>query len=436
MPLPIPAVDRRAAAEPAASPQTFLRIVRAARRRGLRSLVLSKNRGAATICARPGSPDRPARQGGTVVRLSLATRDVTRNLGRRGARRARGDARPRRVTFVCACGAARRARRHAAARQQEGAARCAACRPRPNQRLTRPTQRRVAMSWLPARPPRQRRLPLDLPFLRELGVTDERHGSFRRWRASGGRSTSSSRSSTTRSTTCPPPRARRPDGAPIRVVDFGCGKGYLTFAVHDHLRRRFGGAAQVTGVELRPELVAFCNEVAERTRCPGSALRRRRSAQLRAGRGGHHDRAARLRHRDRPRDRSSACAPARRCSICSPCCHKELRPQMARPRLLSAAAAPRHPPRPGGRDGDRQPARAAARDLRLRGAGVRVRRARAHQQEQDDPGQRRKAAARRSRRARAPRSSDLKSFYGIREQCLETLLRNAAASVPGATRPP
>ena len=42
----------------------------------------------------------------------------------------------------------------------------------------------------------------------------------------------------------------------IRVVDFGCGKGYLTFAVHEHLRRRFGGAPQVTGVELRPELVA------------------------------------------------------------------------------------------------------------------------------------------------------------------------------------
>ena len=54
----------------------------------------------------------------------------------------------------------------------------------------------------------------------------------------------------------------------IRVVDFGCGKGYLTFAVHEHLRRRFGGAPQVTGVELRPELVAV-------------AQRRRRALRLR-----------------------------------------------------------------------------------------------------------------------------------------------------------
>jgi SAM-dependent methyltransferase len=34
---------------------------------------------------------------------------------------------------------------------------------------------------------------------------------------------------------------------PLRVVDYGCGKGYLTFAVHEHLRRRFGVAPQVTG---------------------------------------------------------------------------------------------------------------------------------------------------------------------------------------------
>lgn len=46
--------------------------------------------------------------------------------------------------------------------------------------------------------------------------------------------------------------------APVRVVDFGCGKGYLTFAVHDHLRSNRGVAAHVTGVELREELVRLC----------------------------------------------------------------------------------------------------------------------------------------------------------------------------------
>ena len=55
----------------------------------------------------------------------------------------------------------------------------------------------------------------------------------------------------------------------LRVVDYGCGKGYLTFAVHEHLRRRFGVAPQVTGVELRGDLVEFCNGVARRARCDG-----------------------------------------------------------------------------------------------------------------------------------------------------------------------
>src|SRR4051812_49255077 len=38
--------------------------------------------------------------------------------------------------------------------------------------------------------------------------------------------------------------------APVRVVDFGSGKGYLTFALHDHLRGTLDRAAEVTGVEL------------------------------------------------------------------------------------------------------------------------------------------------------------------------------------------
>ena len=50
-------------------------------------------------------------------------------------------------------------------------------------------------------------------------------------------------------------------GRPLRVVDFGAGKGYLTFAVHDHLRQLPGITPEVTGVELRPDMVRLGNAV-------------------------------------------------------------------------------------------------------------------------------------------------------------------------------
>ena len=50
-----------------------------------------------------------------------------------------------------------------------------------------------------------------------------------------------------------------PADRPLTVVDMGCGKGYLTFAVSALLGER----AQVRGIESRPELVALCNRVAQ-----------------------------------------------------------------------------------------------------------------------------------------------------------------------------
>ena len=107
-----------------------------------------------------------------------------------------------------------------------------------------------------------RALALELPFLVDLGITDERHrlipSMARKWKqidkfleVLDGALDAAGRAVT----------------APLRVVDFGCGKGYLTFAVHEHLRRRFGVAPQVTGVELRADLVALCNRAAEGSRC-------------------------------------------------------------------------------------------------------------------------------------------------------------------------
>jgi len=48
------------------------------------------------------------------------------------------------------------------------------------------------------------------------------------------------------------------DKDPLSIVDMGCGKGYLTFAVSTVL----GPKAHVLGIETRPDLVGLCNRIA------------------------------------------------------------------------------------------------------------------------------------------------------------------------------
>lgn len=49
----------------------------------------------------------------------------------------------------------------------------------------------------------------------------------------------------------------------LNIVDFGSGKGYLTFALYDYLQEQ-QKIPLITGVELRRNLVEFCQNVAEK----------------------------------------------------------------------------------------------------------------------------------------------------------------------------
>ncbi|MDA8595430.1 SAM-dependent methyltransferase [Flavobacteriaceae bacterium] len=48
----------------------------------------------------------------------------------------------------------------------------------------------------------------------------------------------------------------------VHVVDMGSGKGYLTFALFDYMKNTLEMNVSMTGVELREELVDYCNNVA------------------------------------------------------------------------------------------------------------------------------------------------------------------------------
>jgi SAM-dependent methyltransferase len=50
----------------------------------------------------------------------------------------------------------------------------------------------------------------------------------------------------------------------IHIVDMGSGKGYLTFALYDYLSNEMSLNVHVTGIELRDELVDYCNDIAQK----------------------------------------------------------------------------------------------------------------------------------------------------------------------------
>lgn len=48
----------------------------------------------------------------------------------------------------------------------------------------------------------------------------------------------------------------------IRIVDFGCGKSYLTFAMYYFLHELRGRDIQVMGLDLKADVIRHCNELA------------------------------------------------------------------------------------------------------------------------------------------------------------------------------
>lgn len=58
-----------------------------------------------------------------------------------------------------------------------------------------------------------------------------------------------------------------PDDA--HIVDMGAGKGYLTFALFDYLRYQQQMNVTMTGIELRQNLVDFCNDLSKKIKFEG-----------------------------------------------------------------------------------------------------------------------------------------------------------------------
>jgi protein-L-isoaspartate O-methyltransferase len=187
---------------------------------------------------------------------------------------------------------------------------------------------KVVAAQLPHDREKKRFVDMQRPFLVQLGVTDREHkvipAMSRKWKQINKFIEVFSQALETS------PLAQQKT---LRVVDFGSGKGYLTFALHDYLTHGLHLKPQVTGVELRQELVTHCNGTAASLDHDGldfvcGDVKTHAPAQA--------DVMVALHACDTATDYAIHYGIKAAASIimCSPCCHKQIRPQLHSPAML------------------------------------------------------------------------------------------------------
>ena len=119
----------------------------------------------------------------------------------------------------------------------------------------------------------------------------------------------------------------------LHVVDFGSGKGYLTFALYDYLAKN-QKLPHVTGVELNPKMVEFCQDVAAQSDFQHLDFFQ---GDVRTYAPEKLDVMIALHACDVATDFAihTGIRLNAQMIMCAPCCHKELRPQLKSPTVLA-----------------------------------------------------------------------------------------------------
>ena len=272
---------------------------------------------------------------------------------------------------------------------------------------------------------KHRLLALERPFLQALGVTDSQRQlipSMARkwkqinrfievfhdaWRSSG----------------------LKQRQAPLRLIDFGSGKGYLTFALHDYLRNTLGVEARTSGVEMRGDLVATCNAacaalgIDDLAFIEGDIASHVAEAPNAAQDDASYDVMIALHACDTATDDAihQGIRAGAAIVMCAPCCHKQLRPQLLSP----------HPLRPILQHGihlgqEAEMVTDGLRAMLLEACGYDTQVFEFIALEHTSKNKMILAVKKAAPRPAAPilaQIEEIKTFYGIREQRLESLLR-------------
>jgi len=113
----------------------------------------------------------------------------------------------------------------------------------------------------------------------------------------------------------------------INIVDMGSGKGYLTFALYDYLVNQRKREVSIKGIELREDLVDFCNKTAKECGFEGLSFIRQTIQEYKPKKI---DILIALHACDTATDDalSKAITANANLIITAPCCHKQIRQQL------------------------------------------------------------------------------------------------------------
>jgi SAM-dependent methyltransferase len=278
---------------------------------------------------------------------------------------------------------------------------------------------------------KQRLIHQDRPWLTALGVTDAQHqvvpAMSRKWKQIN---------KFVEVFASALAKANLPADQPVSVADFGSGKGYLTFAVHDFLTSTLKRSVNVLGVELRADMVNLCNAAAAKLKLSGLRFEEgdvSRSVPEKL------DVMIALHACDTATDHAIHVGVSTGAAVilCSPCCHKQLRPQLMSP----------HPLQPLLQHGVHRGQQAemltdGLRAMLLDACGYETQVFEFVALEHTQKNKMILAVKRAAASGGTPNNGhvlgqvrELKSFYGIRDQCLETLLQASGFLKPSSSAP-
>ncbi|MCY7314446.1 MAG: SAM-dependent methyltransferase [Rubrivivax sp.] len=183
---------------------------------------------------------------------------------------------------------------------------------------------------------KQRWIAIDRPFLNALGITTPQHqlvpAMARKWKQIN---------KFIEVFAAALARSPLADKDKLRIVDFGAGKAYLSFALHDWLQHTQQRTAEVTGVELRADLVEQGRRTTAGLGLQGLHIEQGDVRNWPVGVADASDAMdvmIALHACDTATDHAIHLGIQAGAAIilCSPCCHKQLRPQLLSPHPLQS----------------------------------------------------------------------------------------------------